>query len=165
MGTRCTETLWISDSHIQCMNAWALSKDYFELETAAEFFSSHEHEHVFTGYVANPDFIAAPSPIASSFASAAIVSMSKETRSSITTYARFGRNYRPPDFLNQPQIPSIIQYAEIVDADSVFVCNYTQVYLKNYEPVKVDVLVTHGRVKQRLQQVRCGFCERVQICF
>jgi hypothetical protein len=142
MGTRCTETLWISDSHIQCMNAWALSKDYFELETVAEFYSSHEHEHVFTGYVANPDFIAAPSPIASSFVPAAFVSISKETLSSITTYARFGRNYGPPDFLNQPQVPSIIQYSEIVDVDSVFVCNYTQVYLKNYEPVKVDVLVT-----------------------
>jgi hypothetical protein len=65
--TQCTVTVWTSDSQLKCSNTWSLSKDYVELETFAEVYLFKEHQTVFTGYVENPEFIAAPSSIASSF--------------------------------------------------------------------------------------------------
>jgi hypothetical protein len=68
--------------------------------------------------------------------------MPPEIARSIATYARYGLNYGPADFLNFDQTPQTFQHAEIVDFNLVFVCNHTQVYLKNYKPIAVDIQVS-----------------------
>jgi hypothetical protein len=162
LGTMCTSTVWTSDSQLKCMNSWQLSKDYIELETFAEF---DQHHSAFAGYVANPDFIAAPSPISQSFVPAAFVWMPKETLDSIQRYARFGLNFGPPDFLTLPQTPSTFQYAEIVDLYAVFVCNYTQVYLKDYRPINVDIQVSFSLMDRvdgsSLRHMQCSGDESI----
>jgi len=142
-GTMCTSTVWTSDSHIKCMNSWQLSKDYLFLETSAALFEFvGPHESIYTGSIVNPDFIPAPRPIAESFIPFAFAPMSQETFDIVAVYAKYGAVSGLPDFFTGQRSASMFQYAEIVTIDVLLVCNHTQVYLKDYQPVPVDVQVT-----------------------
>jgi hypothetical protein len=160
-GTICTSTVWTSDSHIKCTNSWPMSKDYLLLETSALLFGFEDtNASIFTGNIVNPDFIPAPRPIALSFITAMFVPMSQEIIDIVTVYARYGPVSGLPDFFSPQQSTSMFQYAEIVMIDVLFVCNHTQVYLKDYQPVPVDVQAKFSLVNREdgssLDQFICG---------
>jgi hypothetical protein len=54
----------------------------------------------------------------------------------------------------------MVEYAELLDIDTVFVCNHTQVYLKDYRPIQVIASITfdlmHHEDRVSLNYVVCG---------
>jgi hypothetical protein len=70
----------------------------------------------------------------------------------VTTFARLGPIFGLPataDAFNT----SVVQYSEILDADLLFFCNHTQVYLRNFQPVPVDINYSVKIICNRMREL------------
>jgi len=69
----------------------------------------------------------------------------------VTTYARLGPVVTLPAS-SAISNTLLYQFSEIIGADLLFYCNYTQVYLKNFLPVSLDIVGNVSFIAASLHQ-------------
>jgi hypothetical protein len=131
---------WTSDSSISCLVP--AYRDIFNLQLDFFAFNSgynHSVSAVARSFVQNPSFIASPKPIAQSLNSLVYIPMPAVVESNIDQYIQRG----PLSGWSFPvqhfsTVPSFL-FSEEIPIDIVIFNNHTQVYLKNYLPIKIIV--------------------------
>lgn len=131
---------WTSDSSISCRVL--ISRDPFNLELV--FFTSNSGNNpsvsaVSRSVVQNPVFVASPKPIAQSLNSLIYIPMPAVVESNLNLYIQKGSSsgwsFPAQQFST---LPSFL-FSEPIPIDIVIFNNHTQVYLKNYLPIRILV--------------------------
>jgi hypothetical protein len=137
-GSSCALTVWTSDSRIECDYVWPISRDRALLSVALQLLDANKSSSVSSDFLTNPVFIPASKPISDTFVSAVFLPMPADVVNFVTAFARLGPIFGLPATADASNT-SVVQYSEILDADLLFFCNHTQVYLRNFQPVPVDI--------------------------
>ncbi len=131
---------WTSDSSISCLVL--ISRDRFNLEL--DFFTVNSGNNyslsaVSRSVVQNPVFIASPKLIAHSLNSLVYIPMPAVVESNVNLYIQKGSSSGwsfPAQTFSS--LPSFL-FSEAIPIDIVIFNNHTQVYLKNYLPIRILV--------------------------
>jgi hypothetical protein len=133
---RTTSTNWTSDSSLSCVHPWPVSRD--SLNFYIQFFDIN-NAMLSTSTPVNPDFIQSGKSIVESLNVLLYIPAPTEVLVQVNDFTLRGssmgwtfptqQNFTPPSFFE----------SELIDVDIVVYNNHTQVYLKDYAPVGVDL--------------------------
>jgi hypothetical protein len=136
---RAVVTNWTSDSSISCVYPWPVSRDVVNFFVRV-FDPSNPSLLLSTSAPANPIFLAWSKPIADSLNIALYIPAPADVANNAGNFiqrgAATGWTFPSQQFSSPP--PSFFE-SELIDADIAVYNNHTQVYLKDYAPVGVDV--------------------------
>ncbi len=136
---RAVVTDWTSDSSIRCVYPWPVSRDVVNFFVRV-FDPSNPSLLLSTSTPANPIFLASSKSIADSLNIALYIPAPADVINNAGNFIQRGSatgwtfpsqqfSFPPPTFFE----------SELIDADIAVYNNHTQVYLKDYAPVGIDV--------------------------
>jgi len=157
---RCISTVWTSDSRIECDYVRPISRDRALLSVTINLFDMNRSTAISNDFIKNPVFVPASKPIADSFESDIFLPMPGYVQALVASYSRFGPIVTLPASSAITIDYTAFRFSEIIDADVLFYCNHTQVYLKNFVPVLVDIV---GKIS--LVAAHNGVHINAPICF
>jgi len=137
---RAVITNWTSDSSISCVYPWPVSRDVVNFFVRV-FDPSNPSLLLSTSAPANPIFLASSKPIADSLNIALYIPAPADVVNNAGNFMQRGAaaGWTFPSQQVSSPLPSFFQ-SELIDADIAVYNNHTQVYLKDYAPVGIDVV-------------------------